>query len=162
VLHRAHAVPYDRTHLSSGRNLISSFLIRCRQRDSRASHRCFGGGCKNCGVGPHAAAGVSAVSDRPPRSIHQLRGDMSHSIYTYSVHNEISARISSGDIVELQCWDSSEHDLPDSAAATVDKLLNRTRPLPLGGWGSPGPGAVILHFCCTALSSSDIYMTCPH
>ena len=36
-----------------------------------------------------------------------------------------------------QCWDSSEHDLVGPDPCTVDELLNRTRPKPLGGWGNP-------------------------
>ena len=102
---------------------------------------CLGSRCR-CGTDHLPAAGRSSSGSegppqRPPRTIHQLREEQGHSRYTYSAANPLSATIDSGDIIEVQCWDSSEHDAADPDTATVEDLLNRTRPTPLGGWGNP-------------------------
>ena len=81
-----------------------------------------------------ACCAFPAAKSRPPRNIHQLYVDQGHAASTYSADNPISVTIDSGDVVSMQCWDSSEHDLPDPATATVEMLLNRRRQKPLGGW----------------------------
>jgi acetamidase/formamidase len=77
---------------------------------------------------------------RKPRTVHSLRAEQSHSRYTFSAHNPISATIDSGDVVEVSCWDSSEHDCgrgEGADAAKLQHLLDRTREKPLGAWGNP-------------------------
>ena len=88
----------------------------------------------------------SAEPKRKPRTIHKLRAEEGHAVYTFSAHNPASATIDSGDVVEVQCWDSSEHDLGggDGDAATIEQLLQRTRPKPLGGWGNPVCNPVVV------------------
>ena len=108
-----------------------------------------------CATVPCAPAGRMDLSDscvsctfpecahsrkRKPRTVHALRAEQGHSRYTFSAHNPVSATIDSGDIVEVQCWDSSEHDcgLGEGAdAAKLEHLFDRRRPKPLGAWGNP-------------------------
>ncbi len=90
-----------------------------------------------CRCDPGAIGAVcAAAASRAPRTVHHLRAEQGHGSYTYSADNPQSTRIKSGDLIEVQCWDSSEHDvLADNP--TVEQLLDRTRPKPLGGWGNP-------------------------
>jgi hypothetical protein len=79
-----------------------------KQADAETLRWTFGG-CRCCA----AAAPSAATAGRAPRTIHQLREEEGHATYTYSTDNPLSATIQSGDLIEVQCWDSSEHDLAD-------------------------------------------------